>query len=254
MEFKFDAQQEYQINGIEAVTGLLEGHPRNEIDVTFSLSGLAAVPNMLHLSEETLLQNLHAVQEQNKVSPDDALKCIEADIESAGGVEHVRFPNFSIEMETGTGKTYVYIRSALELFRRYGLRKFIIVVPSVAVREGVLKTLQITEKHLRALYENIPYRYYVYDSGNLAQVRQFALSDSIEIMVMTIDSFNKASNVIHQSTDRLQGETPIHLIQTARPILILDEPQNMESELRVKALSALNPLFALRYSATHRNP
>src|SRR5260370_17027672 len=157
-------------------------------------------------------------------------------------------------METGTGKTYVYIRTALELFRRYGLRKFIIVVPSVAVREGVLKTLQITNKHLRALYENIPYRYYIYDSANLAQVRQFALSDSIEIMVMTIDSFNRASNVIHQSTDRLQGETPIHLVQTARPILILDEPQNMESELRIKALSQLHPLFALRYTATHRNP
>src|SRR5947209_15297073 len=254
MEFKFDAQQEYQIHAIEAVAGLLEGQPRNEIDVTFSLSGLAAVPNILNLSEETLLQNLHAVQEQHKISLDDALKPIEADIETAGVVEHVRFPNFSIEMETGTGKTYVYIRTALELCRRYGLRKFIIVVPSVAVREGVLKTLQITEKHLRALYENIPYRYYIYDSANLAQVRQFALSDSIEIMVMTIDSFNKASNVIHQSTDRLQGETPIHLIQTARPILILDEPQNMESEPRVKALSALHPLFALRYSATHRNP
>ena len=182
------------------------------------------------------------------------MQYIEADIETADGMKHVRFPNFSIEMETGTGKTYVYIRTALELFRRYGLRKFIIVVPSVAVREGVLKTLQITEKHLRALYENTPYRYYSYDSGNLAQVRQFALSDSIEIMVMTIDSFNKASNVINQSTDRLQGETPIHLIQAVRPILILDEPQNMESELRVKALSALNPLFALRYSATHRNP
>jgi type III restriction enzyme len=232
----------------------LEGQPRNEIDVTFSLSGLAAVPNILNLSDETLLQNLHTVQEQNNISPDDALQYIEAEIETADGVEHVRFPNFSIEMETGTGKTYVYIRTALELFRRYGLRKFIIVVPSVAVREGVLKTLQITEKHLRALYENIPYRYYSYDSGNLAQVRQFALSDSIEIMVMTIDSFNKASNVINQSTDRLQGETPIHLIQAARPILILDEPQNMESELRVKALSALNPLLALRYSATHRNP
>ncbi len=254
MEFKFDAQQEYQINAIEAVAGLLEGQPRNEIDVTFSLSGLAAVPNILNLSEETLLQNLHAVQEQNKIALDDALQSIEADIETAGGMTHVRFPNFSIEMETGTGKTYVYIRTALELFRRYGLRKFIIIVPSVAVREGVLKTLQITEKHLRALYENIPYRYYIYDSGNLAQVRQFALSDSIEIMVMTIDSFNKASNVINQSTDRLQGETPIHLIQSARPILILDEPQNMESELRVKSLSALNPLFALRYSATHRNP
>src|SRR5207247_2698327 len=139
-------------------------------------------------------------------------------------------------------------------FRRYGFRKFVVVVPSVAIREGVLKDLAMTERHLHELYDNLPYRYYVYDSSNLAQVRQFASSDSIEIMVMTIDSFNKASNVIRQSTDRLQGETPIHLVQTARPILILDEPQNMESELCIKALSQLYPLFALRYSATHRNP
>jgi type III restriction enzyme len=254
MEFIFDAQQEYQVQAIEAVMGLLEGQPRNALDVTFSLSGFASVPNILNLTEETLLRNLHAIQEQNKILLDDALQCIEADIETADGLTPARFANFSIEMETGTGKTYVYIRTALELYRRYGLRKFIIVVPSVAVREGVLKTLQITEKHLRSLYANTPYRYYLYNSANLAQVRQFTFSDSIEIMVMTIDSFNKASNVIHQSTDRLQGETPIHLIQTARPILILDEPQNMESELRVKALSALNPLCALRYSATHRNP
>src|SRR6266566_4589023 len=162
MEFKFDAQQEYQIHAIEAVAGLLEGQARNEVDVTFSLSGIATVPNNLNLSEEMLLQNLHTVQEQNNISLDDVLQCIGADIETADGVQHVRFPNFSIEMETGTGKTYVYIRTALVLFRRYGLRKFIIVVPSVAVREGVLKTLQITEKHLRALYENIPYRYYTY--------------------------------------------------------------------------------------------
>src|SRR6266704_6771210 len=96
MEFKFDAQQEYQIQAIEAVAGLLEGQPRNELDVTFSLTGLAAVPNMLNLSEETLLQNLHAVQEQNKISPDEALQSIEADIETADGAQHVRFPNFSI--------------------------------------------------------------------------------------------------------------------------------------------------------------
>ena len=176
------------------------------------------------------------------------------EIETVEGVKPARFANFSVEMETGTGKTYVYIRTALELFRRYGLRKFIVVVPSVAVREGVLKTFEITEKHLRELYDNVPYRYYAYDSANLSQVRQFALSDGVEMMVMTIDSFNKASNVIRQTTDRLQGETPIHLVQATRPILILDEPQNMESELRVSALSALDPLFALRYSATHRNP
>jgi len=122
------------------------------------------------------------------------------------------------------------------------------------VREGVLKPLAITQTHLRELYGNPPCRYYAYASENLSQVRQFALSAGVEIMVMTIDSFNKASNVIRQTTDRLQGETPIHLVQAARPILILDEPQNMESELRVRALAALDPLFALRYSATHRNP
>jgi type III restriction enzyme len=157
-------------------------------------------------------------------------------------------------METGTGKTYVYLRTALELYQRFGLRKFIIVVPSVAVREGVLKTLEITAKHLAALYANPPYRYYVYDSSKLAQVRQFTLSDGVELMVMTIDSFNKAANVIRQYADGMQGERPVHLIQTTRPVLILDEPQNMEGERSVAALAALHPLFALRYSATHRNP
>ena len=254
MEFKFDAEQEYQINAVDAITSLLEGQPHNEIDLTFSLSGFVAVLNKLDLSEEVLLRNLQAVQEQNGITLDTSLQAIEEHITTAEGEMPVRFPNFSVEMETGTGKTYVYIRTILELFRRYGLRKFIVVVPSVAVREGVLKSLQITQKHFHNLYDNVPYRYYSYDSDNLAQVRQFALSDSIEIMVMTIDSFNKASNVINQSTDRLQGETPIRFVQTARPILILDEPQNMESELRIKALSQLYPLLALRYSATHRNP
>ena len=139
------------------------------------------------------------------------LSILKKKITTVAGEKTVRFPNFSIEMETGTGKTYVYLRTILELFRCYSLRKFIVVVPSVAVREGVLKTLEITRKHLSELYDNVPYRYYAYDSANLSQVRQFALSDSVEIMVMTIDSFNKASNVIRQTTDRLQGETPIHL-------------------------------------------
>ena len=194
------------------------------------------------------------MQAGNRIARDAELKLIEEMIETAEGAKTVRFPNLSVEMETGTGKTYVYLRTVLELFKRYGMRKFIVVVPSVAIREGVLKTLQVTESHLRALYDNAVYRYYVYDSANLTQVRQFALSDSVEVMVMTIDSFSKAANVIRQSTDRLQGETPIYLVQAARPILILDEPQNMESEKRIAALALLDPLFALRYSATHRNP
>src|SRR3989344_1212924 len=255
MQFKFDGNQEYQVRAMEAVANLLEGQPRMEATVNFALgAGLASVPNRLDLDESTLLKNLQNVQVQDGVEPDNELACITEKIETANGQKQISFPNFSVEMETGTGKTYVYIRTALELFRRYGLRKFIIVVPSVAIREGVLKTLQVTQAHLRQVYDNTPYRYQVYASENLSQVRQFALSDGVELMVMTIDSFTKASNVIRQSTDRLQGETPIQLVQATRPVLILDEPQNMESELRVRALSALDPLFALRYSATHRKP
>ncbi|TDA65527.1 MAG: DEAD/DEAH box helicase [Clostridia bacterium] len=254
MQLKFDANQEYQIQAIEAVADLFDGQPRIEATLSVASGTGFAVSNRLDLDDISLLENLRAVQRRNGIGPDDSLKYIEEIIETAAGEKTARFANFSVEMETGTGKTYVYLRTALELFRRYGLRKFIVVVPSVAVREGVLKTLQVMEQHLLELYGNPPYRYYVYDSGKLSQVRQFAMSAGVEIMVMTIDAFNKAANVIRQSTDRLQGETPIHLVQAARPVLILDEPQNMESEKRVAALAALDPLFALRYSATHRNP
>jgi type III restriction enzyme len=257
MEFKFDPNQEFQVKAIEAVTDLFDGQPRLGPAMHFAagpLFGVSAIPNRLDLDEPALLANLEKVQTRNGIRPDASLQCIEQGIETLTGPKTARFPNFSVEMETGTGKTYVYLRTILELHKRYGMLKFIIVVPSVAIREGVQKTLQITEKHFKTLYGNPVYRSYVYDSSNLSQVRQFAQTSSVEILVMTIDSFNKASNVIRQSTDRLQGETPIHLIQAARPILILDEPQNMESEKSIKALAALDPLFALRYSATHRVP
>ena len=253
MKFKFEANQDYQLKAIESVTNLLKGQSRVEAELQFENGTLfAAVPNCIDLDDETLLSNLKSVQAQNNLDEDVEIEHIEEKIVTATGERTVCFPNFSVEMETGTGKTYIYLRTILELFRFYGLKKFIVVVPSVAVREGVLKTLEITQDHLCRLYDNTPYRYYAYDSAYPAQVRQFALSDSVEIMVMTIDSFNKASNIIRQTTDRLQGETPIHLVQATRPILILDEPQNMVSELRVRALAALDPLFTLRYSATHR--
>lgn len=255
MQFRFDPNQEYQAHAVDAIADLFEGQPRIELDLNFALgTGFGAVSNRLDLDDVTLLHNLQVIQAGNGLPVDSDLATIEEPIEAIGASKIAKFPNFSVEMETGTGKTYVFIKTALELFRRYRFRKFVIVVPSIAIREGVLKDLTITEQHFRELYENTPYRFYVYDSSSLAQVRQFALSDSMEMMIMTIDSFNKASNVIRQMTDRLQGETPIHLVQATRPILIIDEPQNMESELRVKALSALDPLFALRYSATHRNP
>ncbi len=256
MKLRFDANQEYQLEAIASVVDLFDGQRRVETGQALLQLGqqgtAAAVANQLDLTEQDLLPNLQRVQEGNSLQPDTELACIRRTIETDNGRREVSFPNFTVEMETGTGKTYVYLRTILELFQRYGLRKFIIVVPSVAIREGVLKTLQITEEHFRQLYQNPTYRYYVYDSASLAQVRQFALSDGLEIMVMTLASFNRAANVIRQTTDRLQGETPLHLVQAARPVLILDEPQNMESDLSKDALASLNPLFALRYSATHR--
>jgi len=255
MLFRFDANQEYQLQAIAAVVDLFEGQMRVEKDLRFELgAAFAAVPNRLDLDEAAVLANLGKVQARNGLKPDENLETIEETIQAVAGPKQAGFGNFSVEMETGTGKTYVYIRTALELFQRYGMRKFVVVVPSVAIREGVLKTFEVTKPHLRDLYQNVPYRFGVYDSSSLAQVRTFAASDSVEFMVMTIDSFNKASNVIRQSRDQLSGEVPLHMIQAARPILILDEPQNMESELSVRSLAALDPLFALRYSATHRNP
>ncbi len=256
MRLQFDGNQAYQLRAIESVAELLLGQPRRLVDFAVVDLGpmFGSINNRLDLSEEELVQNLQQVQQRNGIPLDPALQWIEETIRTAGGDQHVRFANFSVEMETGTGKTYVYLRTALELNRRYGLRKFIVVVPSVAVREGVIKTLKITQDHLRALYDNVPYRYTVYDSKSIAKIRQFAQSDSVELLVMTIDSFNKEDNVIRQSTDRLQGATPLFLVQSARPVLILDEPQNMESEGRIRALASLDPLFALRYSATHRNP
>ncbi len=256
MQIKFQADQLFQLRAIEAVADLFRGQPRIAIDLALFKLGEMFQPlaNRLELDDAQLLANLRAVQERNLIPLDDGLKCIEEPIRTSEGEATARFPNFSVEMETGTGKTYVYLRTALELYRRYGLRKFIVVVPSVAIREGVLKTLKITQEHLRGLYDNVPYRFTVYDSRSIAKVRQFAQSDCVEILVMTVDSFNKDDNVIRQSTDRLQGATPLFLVQSALPILILDEPHNIESEARIKALASLNPLFALRYSATHRNP
>ena len=267
MQLKFDPRQPYQLDALQAVTDLFDGQPRVQTELRFDpdaglASALAAVPNRLDLAPAELLANLRQVQGRNGISLDAQLETLEADPEILSRFENgnqvhapaPRFYNFSVEMETGTGKTYIYLRTLLELYQRYGMRKFIVVTPSIAIRQGVLKTLQITREHFQRLYGNLPYRYYVYDSANLSQVRQFALSDGVEIMLMTLAAFNKAGNVIHQTTDRLQGETPIRLVQAARPILVLDEPQNMESETSIAALAALRPLFAMRYSATHRNP
>jgi type III restriction enzyme len=241
MKLHFDPDLEYQQQAIEAVVRLFEGAPRQESGLQL-LSAGGVVGNRLALSPEALLANIQAVQRDPALHNGSRPPVTES-LDSL---------DFSVEMETGTGKTYVYLRTLLELHRAYGLRKFIVVVPSVAIREGVLKTLDITRDHFSRLYGNLPTRFYQYDSGNLARVRQFATSNDVEIMVMTLDSFNKDVNIFNRPVDRMMGQRPLDLVQAARPVLVLDEPQNMESEIARAALARLDPLFKLRYSASHR--
>ncbi len=242
MKFKFDPDLEFQNKAREAVLRLFDGAESERTGFSL-ISQNGIIPNNLSLDKAALLENLKEVQQDSELHNGTPMPLTE-ELESY---------DFTVEMETGTGKTYVYLRTILDLYKEYGLRKFIIVVPSVAIREGILKMLKVTKDHFARLYGNLPYRFYEYDSGNLARVRQFASSNDLEIMVMTLDSFNKDSNIFNRRMDRMMGERPLDLVQDTNPILVLDEPQNMESEIAKEALSQLNPLFKLRYSASHRN-
>lgn len=255
MKFQFDANQLYQLRAVDSVASLFHGLVRETFATTVRVMGVESDFDSARFSldPKRLLANVQAVQKANNLEADEELKCITEKTDIGNKKKHeVSFPNVSVEMETGTGKTYVYLRTAFELNKRHGLKKFVIVVPSVAVREGVLKTFQITQGHFADLYDNEPYRFEVYDSKNLNRLKNFAEDDAVRFLIMTIDSFNKDQNVIGRSTDRLQGRVGLHLLQAVRPVLILDEPQNMESAGSKQALARLNPLIALRYSATHR--
>lgn len=245
MKIRFDDRQAYQLDAVQAVVDLFEGQPLaesrfelhagSEGSLGFSELGFG---NQLRLREEAVLANLHIVQKRNGLPLSDVL------------LGH----NFAVEMETGTGKTYVYLRTLFELHRTYGFSKFVIVVPSVAIREGVLTSLRLMREHFDELFGRPAHDSWVYDARNVSRLRQFATASSLQILVMNIDAFNKqASNVIHNEQDRLSGYRPIEFVQAACPIVIMDEPQNMESEAARKAIDSLNPLCTLRYSATHRN-
>src|SRR3989338_1135386 len=239
MKFQFDPNQDFQLEAINAIADIFEGQEKTSADRVASDSALLGIfPNSLSLSGEEVFDNVRKIQERKKIK---------------NGVMVEEY-DFSIEMETGTGKTYVYLRTIFELNKRYGWKKFIVLVPSVAIREGVMKTLQITKEHFAALYDNVPYRFYEYQSRNISQVKHFADSSNINIMVMTVGAFNKDANVLYAARDQMQGEKPISYIRKTNPILILDEPQNMEGEATKEALKNFNSLFRLRYSATHRNP
>ena len=235
MELKFE-ELAYQLDAVNAVVRLFEGEVNRE--QVFSLHSGAAnifVGNHLDLNKESIGKNLNAVQQANQL-PETAIDTYGLD--------------FSLEMETGTGKTYVYLRTIYELHRRYGWKKFVIVVPGVAIREGVLQTLRSTKAHFDALFDKPVARHSEYSSSRLSNLRAFAVNNHIEILVINIQSFERELNVINQLNE--SGEAPLRQISQTRPIVIIDEPQNMETDKRKDAIQSLNPLFILRYSATHK--
>lgn len=277
MKLQFDANQQFQINAVAAVADLFQGQPEGEPQYAVinvgSTGGLFAgqeqtelgVGNRLLLADNSLLTNARLVQAHNEIEVAEPNSLLEG-WELFDGPANVsrQCPHFSVEMETGTGKTYVYLRTIFELSLRYGFQKFIIVVPSVAIREGVLKNIEITAEHFRALYNNLPFEHFVYDAKKVNRLRQFATSNTLQILVINIDAFRKnfagteeeqKSNVIYKESDKLSGRQPIEFVQAARPIVIIDEPQSVDrTDKAQEAIKALNPLCTLRYSATHVNP
>ena len=253
MKLHFEPNLDYQLQAIESVCDLFRGQEicRTEFTVTMKLPdqqltlGVAdtdkGLGNRLTLVDDQLLDNLRNVQLRNGLAPSSTL---------ASG-------DFTVEMETGTGKTYVYLRTVFELNKRYGFTKFVIVVPSVAIKEGVYKSLQITEEHFKSMYAGVPVDFFLYDSSKLGQVRNFATSSTIQIMVVTVGAINKKEvNNLYKDSEKTGGEKPIDLIRATRPIVIVDEPQSVDGGLSgagKAALDAMNPLCTLRYSATHAN-
>ncbi|NJC27034.1 restriction endonuclease [Neolewinella antarctica] len=254
MKLKFQSDLAYQEAAINAITGLFDGQNMYESRFTVTkplasrygsgqmqMSGVndsIGYGNKLELTPEELLRNVQHVQRSNHLP-------VSSDKE-------VREMEFNVEMETGTGKTYVYLRSMLELNQQFGFTKFIIVVPNVAIREGVYKSLQITKDHLSGLYDNVPYQYYVYNSKELNQVYSFATSQQLQIMVINIQAFNSENNLIKQKNDKT-SLSPLQLIQQTNPIVIVDEPQSANNSTKARAaIKDLQPLAIFNYSATHK--
>jgi restriction endonuclease len=248
MRLRFDPHQLHQRQAIDAVLDALGGTSASRPMVhTEAVGGVSVVRNVLPRPIEDIDTAVRAVQAEAGL-PQSGLGWIEGEGEGS-----TRVPALSLDLETGTGKTYAFIRSALELSARFGLRKFIIVVPSVAIREGVLKTLQVTRDHFSALYPETPYRFFAYDRSRMSRLDRFARSGVTELMVITIDAFNKASNVLRQPADRFGGRVPLEWIRAVAPVLILDEPHHFDSPLRVQSLCDLSPVLALRWGAVHRD-
>lgn len=262
MKLKFDPNQQYQLDAINSVVDLFEGQPLAQSDFEIhieksygqmQLEDDLVMANKLVLTEQAIIENLHKIQERSGLEKAETVSgmAIPTPIPASLATRLKTGMNFSVEMETGTGKTYVYLRTIHELHRKYGFKKFIIVVPSIAIKEGVKKNLEITRDHFLGLFDKPEMDFFVYDSKNRVQTKNFAKANSLQIMVINIDSFAREDfNIIHQKSD---WGVPVEYIRATQPVVIVDEPQSMETEQRKKAIKSLNPLCTLRYSATHRN-
>jgi Restriction endonuclease len=249
--------QEYQTEAVDSVVDIFAGQPRRDgtsyrIDPgvsgsgqnrIFDDSGLANAP--IELSRPQLLENVHRVQGSRNLPLSSELK----DSKAALGA-----PNLDVEMETGTGKTYVYIKTFMELNKRYGWSKFIIVVPSVAIREGVKKSFDVTADHFQSIYGTKP-RPFIYDSKQLHELERFSSDAGVQVMIINIQAFNatgKDQRRIYDVLDDFQSRRPIDVIKANRPIVVIDEPQKIGADKSLNALAEFNALMVLRYSATHK--
>lgn len=255
MKLKFK-RQTYQAEAVSAVADCFNGQQPNDllryridpgqatdVENQLDLEHIGFKNAELTLSETEILRNIQSVQQRNNLKVSERL--------SKDGTCHI---NLDIDMETGTGKTYVYIKTMFEAQKRYGWSKFIVVVPSIAIREGVLKSFQITAEHFMEEYRKKA-RFFIYNSKQLHQLESFSSDGGINVMVINVQAFNSRgqdARRIYEELDDFQSRKPIDVIAANRPILILDEPQKMEGAATTESLKRFKPLFVLRYSATHR--
>ena len=269
MKLQFKIQQ-YQTDAVESTVDIFNGQPNQGLlDYKMDQGKVYVIDNgkrieqkgigfsgydtgykngEIVLSEDELLKNIHQIQTQNNIHLSNEV------IKRLGACQ------LDIEMETGTGKTYVYMKTMFELNKRYGWTKFIVVVPSIAIREGVKKSFDITQDHFMELYGKKA-RYFVYNSDNLNQIDTYSQSADISVMIINTQAFNtsmkeggknKYARIIYDKRDEFGSRRPIDVIAANRPIIILDEPQKMGGAATQTALARFNPLFTLNYSATHR--
>lgn len=263
MKFKFKIQQ-YQTDAVESTVSVFAGQPsktnaqyrrdlgkqKQQLKAEFEEEFVGYRNADVELNVNQLLENIHHQQVQNDIPLSKSL----AATNGLGAC------SLDVEMETGTGKTYVYIKTMFEMNKRFGWSKFIVVVPSIAIREGVYKSFTMLEEHFMELYGKKA-RYFIYNSANLTQIDSFSSDASINVMIINVQAFNtsfkegaanKEARIIYSKRDDFQSRRPIDVIAANRPIIIMDEPQKMEGEATQKALRNFKPLFVLNYSATHK--